>query len=402
MVWQRNYVTLRSGERVRYSFINRPDTPVLFVRFKGKGGQDTRLSTGRTRKVDAIGEAHRLILEHFEQIAPSSDSVGWDVAVQKLRQAMQADNKRPRTIKGYEETLRRLKEMFPLAKGPADITDRMAQDFKQKYAGGTFSKKPVKDGETVPTYKRVTKSLDSRIRSLKAVFGWFKQLRLVDENPFAEVEQPEMDRHEVKYVRPEDLTEFLAWLERRYPGWRMPHLFFEVKALTACRLQDICELESSQLQGGRLVFSADVTKNRSERYAILPGDIYAELVAYAGETFLWDRYPEELRVFVRGASRHQVLDDFSADRMANWIRAIMRDYQNDTGKDLSSHDFRKAAFTRAAEAGIHVKRAAVAFDVTAETMLKYYTGADKKQTADEVLTELQESLRPRKPEKNDS
>jgi integrase len=396
MAWQRNYVTLKSGERIRYSFFSKPESPALYVRFKGKERRWVKASTGRTRKADAIEGAHRLILEHFEQIAPASERMDWAAAVAKLREAMLADNKRPRTIKGYEETLRRLREMFPLAKGPADITDRMAGDFKRKYASGTYSRKPSRNGETVPSYRRVTKSLDSRIRSLKAVFGWFKQLHLVDENPFEGIEQPEMDRCEVKYVRPEDLAEFLSWLEGRYPGWRMPHLFFEVKALTGCRLQDICELRSEQLREGRLVFEADQTKNRSERYAILPADIYAELEAYKGETFLWERYPAELRVFVKGTSRHCVLDDFSADRMANWIRAVMRDYQNETGADLSSHDFRKAAFTRAAEAGIHVKRGAVAFDVTAETMLKYYTGTEKKQTADEVLSQLHEVLRPRK------
>jgi hypothetical protein len=33
----------------------------------------------------------------------------------------------------------------------------------------------------------------------------------------------------------------------------------------------------------------------------------------------------------------------------------------------------------------HPKRAAVAFVVTAETMMKYYTATEKKATADEVL-----------------
>ncbi len=63
----------------------------------------------------------------------------------------------------------------------------------------------------------------------------------------------------------------------------------------------------------------------------------------------------------------------------------MGKYQAATGEDLSSHDFRKAAFTRAAERDIHPKRAAVAFDVTPETMMKYYTATEKKQTADDVL-----------------
>ncbi len=394
MAWQRNYVTLRSGERIRYAFFCHSQSPAYWVRFRGKDGRYVRLSTGQVKKPAAIEEAHRLVREHYEEIAPSSEAMPWHAAIDKLKAAMTADNKRPSTIRSYEETVNRLIEVFPLAKGPAAITDRMAGDFKTKYASGTFTRKPANKYEQVSIYARTTKSLDSRIRTLKAVFGWFKQLRLVEANPFAKVEQPEMDKHEVKYIRQDDLDHFLGWLEGRYPDWRMPHLFFAVKALTACRLGDICGLRSHQLQEGRLVFEADQTKNRSERYAILPPAVYAELDAYKGETYLWERYPAELRHYTKSASRHQVIEAFCPERMAMWIRAVMRDYQNQTGRDLSSHDFRKAAFTRAAEANIHPKRAAVAFDVTPETMLKYYTATEKKRTADEVLGALQDSLLP--------
>jgi hypothetical protein len=76
----------------------------------------------------------------------------------------------------------------------------------------------------------------------------------------------------------------------------------------------------------------------------------------------------------------------------------MQGYQAATGIHLSSHDFRRAAFTRAAEMNIHPKRAATAFDVTPETMMKYYTAAEKKQTADEVLGEMADALLPKRKE----
>jgi len=74
----------------------------------------------------------------------------------------------------------------------------------------------------------------------------------------------------------------------------MPELFFKVKAFTACRLEDICNLRSAQLQDGRLVFAAEQTKNRSERHAILPSDVLASLNTYKGKTWLWENYPGEL------------------------------------------------------------------------------------------------------------
>jgi integrase len=224
----------------------------------------------------------------------------------------------------------------------------------------------------------------------------------VDANPFEHVTPPEMDRHEVKYVRQGDVSHFFEWLDGHYPGWRFPALFFTVKALTGCRLDDICSLRSAQLQDGRVVFPADATKNRSERYAVLPEDVFEELDAYKGRTWLWERYPPELKDAIRrkGNPCHRLKPEFDARRLYLWIVALMQDYQKLTGRDLSSHDFRKAAFTRAAEEDVHPKRAAVAFDVTPETMMRYYTATEKKQTADEVLGSLAGKLLPkRKPKR---
>jgi integrase len=398
MGWQRNYVTLKTGQRVRYALYQRPGKDVYYLRFKSMHGGRPERSTGCARKVDAIEAAHRIILEEFGQVAPTSEKVTWEVARAKLKETMEADGKRTRTIKAYLETLTRLQEMFPLAKGPADVTDRMAGDFKTRYANGhTIRKKNLKEGEQAKTHKRCPETLDSRLRMLKAVFMWFVRLQLLDANPFEKIELPELDRHEVKYVRQGDIGHFFDWLTERYPGWRMPHLFFSVKATTGCRLDDVCSLRSDQLQDGRLVFEADQTKNRSERYAILPATVYAELEAYKGKTYLWENYPAELIAAnkEKGYPTHRQKHEFTPHRLYLWVLQLMGYYQKATGRDLSSHDFRRAAFTRAAERDVHPKRAAVAFDVTPETMLRYYTATEKKKTADEVLSGLAEDLLPR-------
>jgi hypothetical protein len=128
-----------------------------------------------------------------------------------------------------------------------------------------------------------------------------------------------MDRHEVKNVRQEDETEFLGWLEGRYPGWRMPHLFFAVKALTGCSIEDICGHSVASIiyyvRDGRCPWPTR-RKKRSERYAILPEDFYKELLAYRGEDYRRERFPSELRVRVTTVSRHSVLDDFCPHGLA--------------------------------------------------------------------------------------
>jgi hypothetical protein len=150
-----------------------------------------------------------------------------------------------------------------------------------------------------------------------------------------------------------------------------------------------------------LVLTADTTKNRSERYAILPAKLYAELEAYAGPVHLWERYPADLVAGNRakGFPVHLQNLEFSPRRLYLWVVQLMQGYQAQTGKNLSSYDFRWAAFTRAAENNVHPKWVATAFDATAETMMKYYTATEKKATADEVLSGLADELLPEEGDK---
>src|SRR5690349_3150306 len=133
MSWQQNFVTLTTGDRVRYTLQTRSGFPWYFVYFRGADRRRLERSTGCERKVDAIEAAHRLILEEYGQVAPLAERMPWETARAKLEEAMNADGKRSRTISEYLKTLKHLAAMFPLAKGPADITDRMAGDFKTKY-----------------------------------------------------------------------------------------------------------------------------------------------------------------------------------------------------------------------------------------------------------------------------
>ena len=91
---------------------------------------------------------------------------------------------------------------------------------------------------------------------------------------------------------------------------------------------------------------------------------------------------------------HRQKPEFTPQRLYLWVLQLMGNYHRETGKSLCSHDFRRAAFTRSAEENIHPKRAAAAFDVTPETMLRYYTATEKKKTSDEVLGQLAAKLLP--------
>lgn len=86
--WQRNYVTLEGGDRIRYSLAERDGSSIYFVSYKGPQDRRRERSTGSTRKPDAIESAHRIIKEDYEGPAlaePVPEKPDWAVARARLK-----------------------------------------------------------------------------------------------------------------------------------------------------------------------------------------------------------------------------------------------------------------------------------------------------------------------------
>jgi integrase len=379
MEWQRNYVTLKTGEQVRFSLFQRDGSPIWLVRFKNAERKWREKSTGKERKPDALDSVTVIIADEYGELSPTSEVVTWKVAEEKLTAALTEDNKRPKTIKGYLETLAQLKKLFPLVKGPAEIDEKKAHKFKAEHKG-----KP--------------KSLDTRIRSLKAIFERFRTLKpvpLIGSNPFRNVAAPKLDKT-VKFVSKADIQEVYKWLDARFPGWSFPSLLFQVKGFTACRLADLVAIKTSDLKEGGIEFTAETSKTRQARFAKVPAALFAQLQKFAGETYLWEKYPSELKAANQknGVPTHRQCPEFTPERLYRWVAAIMKKFRAETKLDFSSHDFRKAAFTRAAERNIHPKKVASGFGVTAETLIRYYTAAEARSANAECLDALEADLKP--------
>ena len=54
MGWARNYVTLMTGQQVRYSFVQREGTGIFFVRFRSRDGGRLEKSTGALKRYYAL------------------------------------------------------------------------------------------------------------------------------------------------------------------------------------------------------------------------------------------------------------------------------------------------------------------------------------------------------------
>lgn len=283
--------------------------------------------------------------------------------------------------------------MYGVTHGPADISPGMAAAWRDKLMTTENRRKKLPSAHYVATL----------VGGMSALWQkWFLQeLEIVPGNPWEDVLPPKADKLPVRYATDEMIQHFYAWIARRFGGWPFPTLFLSAKAYTGCRLMDLCGLKSSQVGDGRIVFPADLTKGRKERAVPLPADMASLLDAFKGDAWLWENDLPGLRTCLaaKGHPTHQLNPVFAPQRLYYWIETLFADYREAFHDRLvlTTHMFRKRAFTLAWEAGIDARRAAIAYGGNVDTLMEHYVSLDEQRVTDDVFARLNGGPTPGKP-----
>jgi integrase len=378
------YSHLCHGQLVGFSVKHFGNDPNYYACFRSPDGRRLKRDTNQTKIGQAI-EAARIIIEEEYAPAPTQpDKVTWDEAIARLKTRLATSGNRASTLGYYLKLIRLVRKLYPATDHPADISPGGAARFRDwMMSTPSRRKKP-------PSARYVAGVLSG----LSALWQkWFMDdLKILAGNPWQDVEPPKADKLPVKYASDELIEQFYAWLADRFGPWPFPKLFLSTKAYTGCRLMDLCSLKSAQLRGGRLVFPADLTKGRKERSVPLPEDLNAALDAFKGTTWLWENYLPGLKAALtaKGWPSFQLKDEFAPQRLYYWIETQFADYRKafpDRPK-LTTHMFRKRAFTLAWQAGVDPRRAAIAYGCNVETVMEHYVAMDEQQVTDDVFEEM--------------
>jgi integrase len=353
--------------------------PFYNVRFVDPDKRRIERSTKCASLKGARDAACRIIRDEY---TPKSafPNMPWDEAITKITAAMRAQNLRERSIEEYLAVVRTLRKIYPTSRGPADITEALAKQFKLTRQQASLSPRTVA----------------GNIGNLSIVWGkWLRdELSILDHNPWDAVELPKLDKPAPRFIQPEEEQAFFAWLSQRWNDWRLPLLFLEVKGLIGCRVLELCSVQSSDFRDGRLTFEAVTTKGRKTRKAKLPESICREFEALAGPVYLWERYSEQLREFYRrkGEDNHaKCVKDFHPRRLKRFLQNEVTAYcqTHPDVRPFTIHDFRGTAMSTAKMAGVTYDEAAITFGCHPETMRRHYLVINEVAIADAVLERVQ-------------
>jgi integrase len=358
--------------------------------FRTPEGRRVQRETHQSRLAQALEAARTMIEKEFQPKTEPEEKVGWEKALESLRVHLTTSGNRQDTLESYLKAVRVVRAFFPQAMGPQDITLVMAQTLKRR-----LMTEPGRHHKP-----RSPHSVKSTLRNLSSLWHkWFqKGLQIVTQNPWAQVKPPKVDKVKVRFATNELMDRLYSWLVKEYGPWEFPHIFLATKAWTACRLRDLCHLKSEQLIGNRLIFPADLVKGREERRLPMPEELYAALEKYKGPTWLWENYVKELGLILQrrgGPAAATFKEEFDPMRLYNWIGQLFERFNRDVpGAHLTSHMFRKRAFTLAWRAGIDMRQAAIAYACHVETLMKHYVDLDKQQITDQVFERMHPNTSP--------
>lgn len=402
---EQHMLTLADKTIVRYSLGSQKGEPFYFVYFRGRDGSRLQRSTKTGSQKRALEVAAQIIADEYTQ-PQNNERVGptWQEAWDKCEHAMKARNLRPPTIRAYRDAVNQLRKHYPASLGPMDITPDLAVKFLTDYANSPYTRqtenarqpKPHYEGKPGPkpkppkdakVYYRSAQAVRSRLRHLDSfwdhwLIGQTKQLTV---NPWHAVQPPKVDKPDPRYITKAEEAAYFQWLDGKTKGWQLPVLFYKVKGLIGCRITELATVKSEALRDGRIYLAADQAKGRREGSFKLPPDLYTELQAVKGETWLWEQFPEGLARFAQ-----RVQPDFSPERMVWWLQDQVTEY-NHRNKDkpgfvpFTSHNFRGTAMSAAYEAGLSLEDAALAFRCNTGTMKQHYLKMDKEARADEAI-----------------
>lgn len=372
------------GNLVGFSLKLFGNNPTYCVFFRTPDGRRVRRDTNHTR-IGLATEAARLIIE--KEYAPADatpDKVTWDDAIERLTACLSSSGNRDDTLGYYLKCIRMVRAMYGVTSGPADISPGMAEAWKRHLATTPGRGKKPRS----PYY------INGLLGGLSALWQkWFVDaMNVCQGNPWQDVDPLKADKLQVEYATDEQIESLYEWIMARFGGWAFPKLFFSAKAFTGCRLMDLCALKSAQVRKGRLTFPAGLSKGRKARVVPLPADLAASLDAFKGETWLWEYYLPGLKeaIAAKGWPTHRLNMAFDPKRLYYWVETLFTDYRKafPDRPRLTSHMFRKRAFTMAWEKGVDARHASIAYGCNVDTLMKHYVKMDEQQVTDDVFARM--------------
>lgn len=392
------YYATVEGKRVCYTTTQRGG--FWGVRFRDNNNKRLERMTrcpvrGKHAPDDFHNEAAKIIQDAISVLKVSNKQgiVSFADALDKVEAT--STDLRPDTLIAYRKACRILQATLEAENikvtSPSEVTSQLATLFARCWLAGTFTRSTASDAKH---FKRKPTTLAFYLRQLSAVWQQFSECGFVTDNPWKAVRKPQVDKVRKPVPSEDDVTEFFKWIHTRYPEWHRLHALLNLKAISGCRSQDLCQLRTEQLRNGRVEWTAAQTKQREGRSVKLPEELFKQLQQLAGSVWLWEGFSADAAKF--RPSRIKMPEGYSAKSVAGVVSNLFREFgeEQPNRKHLTPHALRRRAITLTVTATQSVDATAQAIGLNPATARRYYLDSQRAFDTDAIFDKLATKLMP--------
>lgn len=382
--WQHGTKVGSGDNAIPVGYSAKPRNGFLNVVFNGPTGERVQKATTCKKSDQNFHvEAARLIAKAYATAYPDVKRVTWQEATDAITASREA------TVIAYRKAVAQLLETLDAEKikpnNPSEITPELANRFARLWLQGTYTRSNASDAKR---YARKPTTLNFYLRQLSAV--WAKQfipVGFAKSNPWEAVAMAETDKAAKPEPTANAMQTLFEYVQTRYPEWKALHALIELKALSACRLRDVCLLESDQVKDGRVTWRAEQTKQREGRTVKLPAELFDTLREVAGETYLWQGIIDGLGKHRRKQTHKN--DKTQAERVYNIVGNVFREFSDANPEHaMSSHALRRWGITEAVKVTQSIDAAAFAIGITPACAKAHYLNSQRAFNADDVFSKM--------------
>lgn len=384
------------GVRVGYSITERSDRGRWMVKFRDAYGKPRKHVTevearGKNPPAELHDEAARVIRNAYKPLSLFPElgtAKGWDELLEEVEKT--SPNTRAETFRQYRQAVRAFREVLPEVASPLDVSEDRIKRFGKLWLAGKKS-----DGKP-----RSPVTLSYYLRGLSGFTGHLVELGYMGSNPWKGIKAPKGERTRKPVPTEDEARRFFAYVTERFPGWVALQALLNLKAISACRTADVCQIKTADISPeGVLTFRAGITKTKEARTLPLPEDLVKTLKSVAGPVWLWEGLFRELPKYRKQSNG--LPEGFDWRTVYRVITNIFREYNEgpNAGKPkFNAHGLRRRAITLTVQATGSVDAAAQAIGVNPATARAHYLDASRAFDSAAVMRKVAGALRLDKPE----
>lgn len=298
-------------------------------------------------------------------------------------------NIRAETMRSYRAAIHALTTTVPDCDSPCRLSEYRVEQFAQRWLAAKKRNGKPRSPTTLSYYMRALSSLTNHLIKLSVMSK--------GGNLFRGYTVPAGERSQKKSCPTEDqIAQFFGYVETRYPTWHTLRTLLAVKAVSACRTADLCQLRTSSLTATGIVFTASSSKTKTARALPLASELADQLRAGAGPVWIWQGFFDDVKKYRRQSNGTP--ETYSVKTVEFVLINIFREY-SDAHPDqprLTPHAFRRRGITQAVRAlGGRIDAAAAAIGVHPQTARRHYLDDAEAYQTEETMRKLAEVLTPK-------